>query len=134
MPENNPMKDLINNIIINNSHEDFVEYNFCVSAGFDHSHRLLVILTIAHYDYDSDSDEECITRKKETVATVTSDDAFRLSQRLHVPMINIPAELWERFGCKGSNVSVEEEDVQDTFKDILNFFLENKVRYKLSDR
>lgn len=78
-------EDLFLTCYVFNSDEDY-DVVEDISVGYDEAFNLIVLLE--HTDYGEPANDCC------TYAVVTKDEGFRLSQRLHIGMADLP----HRFG------------------------------------
>ncbi len=95
-------------------------------VGFDASKSLVVV--IEHIDYEE-------PRYNHTVAAIVSkEEAFKLSKRLKVPMLQLPDVISEAMDEYSRIVNADFSDVRACFKDILDCFVGEKCRYKIVRR
>lgn len=88
------------------------------------SPRKELVVQLDFIDYD---DRE---RDNKVLATLDRDETTLLANRLHLDIGALPTVLFERYGDT-SNRAVPSE-VEARFQEILNFLLDQGVRYRLT--
>lgn len=92
-----------------------------IVVGFDYLNNFVVKYSFEDYrEYGKDWERSAI---------VDEDDAKRMAQRLRVPLSDLPQIIYDKFN-DFSGIAVPSE-VEDTFKEILDFVLDCGARYKL---
>lgn len=114
-------KELFLAIDIFNSDDDsdIVEDIF---AGFDEAFNLVVLLE--YTDYQEPKYNHC------SYATMTKDEAYRLAQRLRIPMTKIPAALAETVSDYDRIINPTLDHTRRCYKDILSFLMDNGAHLK----
>ena len=97
------------------SSDDDMEIHASVAAGFDTRKSLVVRLKYTDYDFRKNS---------------YTQEAWLLSKTLGTRLTNIPKLLSEKFGDQTSTQLLP-SDVEDIFKDILDFIIDSGGHYKI---
>lgn len=109
-----------NNIMSSDEDQLIVEDLY---VGFDDSMRLVV--TIEHFDYE-EREYSCSVS-----AVVEKEDAFNLSKRLKVPMMHLLDVISDSMEEYAEIVNADFRDVQDCFKEVTDFFINEKCPYRI---
>lgn len=104
------------------SSDDDMEIHASVAAGFDTRKNLVVRLKYTDYDFRKNSYTQS--------AVIDEEEAWQLSKTLGTRLTNIPKLLSEKFGDQTSTQSLP-SDVEDIFKDILDFIIDSGGHYKI---
>lgn len=109
--------------VIIESHDDY-EIWASVTVGFDAGKNFVIRLQSTDYDHhENDYTEDLV---------VSFEDAFRMSRRLHINMVDLPSHMASRFGDY-SNLSVPSA-VSALFKTMAGYVLDCGAHYKIVDR
>ncbi len=92
-----------------------------VSAYFKWNNDLVILLEHTNLNIPA--------RDYNKEAIVDSDDAKRMAKHLHVETEQLPDEFYRKF--KDTTYCAAPSEIEDIFRDILNFILHCGVRYRL---
>ena len=106
-------------ITIAMSHEDFDTWS-TLTVGFNYTKSLVICLTF--YDYKN--------VQHHTYAIIEKDEAMAMSEHLDVKLTDLPQTICKH--CGDTSYVFVPSDVEELFKDVLDFILDCGAHYRIS--